>query len=74
MPLSPAPAQPAERTVLSVQFPRSIYDRIQAEARDDDRTPSYVIRKALAEHFERLEGQPIEAEKIRDCPRRGGVA
>ena len=67
------PLSPAERRIVSAQFPAEIYDRIQAEAAELDRSPSWVLRKAAAEHFERLEGRPIAAGKIRSTARRGEV-
>jgi predicted DNA-binding protein len=75
MPLPTPPASPPrQQNVLSVKFPAAIYNRIQADARDDDRTPSYILRKAVAEYYHRLDGKPIAAEKIRQCPRRGGAS
>jgi len=61
MPL-PSTPKSAARPVLTVQFPPTIYQRIQAEARDGDRTPSYIVRAALVEHYERLDGKPLPAE------------
>jgi hypothetical protein len=61
MPL-PSTPESAARPVLTVQFPPAIYARILADGRDQDRTPSYMVRAALVEHYEWLDGKPLPAE------------
>jgi hypothetical protein len=46
----PKPELPP-RTILSVQVPPRLAECIQAEARKDDRTPSYIVRRILAAHY-----------------------
>jgi predicted transcriptional regulator len=38
-----------------VQFPRDIYNRVRAEGAAAERTPSYIVRKAVKEFIDRLD-------------------
>lgn len=39
-------------TTTAFALPSSLMDKITAEAKKDDRTPSYIIRKIVRDHFE----------------------
>ena len=56
-PLSPKAPQAGEepRPILTVQFPRDIYNRVRAEGTAAERTPSYIVRKAVKEFIDRLD-------------------
>ena len=58
-PLSPKPLQTGEepRPILTVQFPRDIYNRVRAEGAAAERTPSYIVRKAVKEFIDRLDAK-----------------
>ena len=56
-PLLPKSLQAGEepRPILTVQFPRDIYNRVRAEGAAAERTPSYIVRKAVKEFIDRLD-------------------
>lgn len=41
---------------MNIRIPEHLYQKLKDEAQKDERTMHYVIRKALAEYFERREG------------------
>jgi predicted transcriptional regulator len=55
-PLSPKPQPAVEpRPIFTVQFPPAVYARVKAIAREDERTSSWVVRKAVQEFIDAID-------------------
>lgn len=47
---------------VTVRLPQSVVEQATAEAAEVSRPLSWVVRKALEEHFERREGEEVLSE------------